>query len=666
MATDHILDELDETEQQDFPDEEVGEAMTDQDVIRVIQAYRLEAEEAKKSRDQLDQDNQAAFLGLAPWTDRPEGQSSEFLPKNALAIEQITAFVERSLVSDSEWFSVTQGKQQPHTLQDHEIVAIMRCYLEQIAPPHAYQPRDMATLVADGIKVGLNRALIIFKVHGTRVTHRVFEAKPVDETTLEVSPDGALISPIPRRSMTLSMKLVTHWEPRIELVNPRDFFPDPTGRGLYEIHRIEKDLHDVLSNPLYTDEGKAQLRAMSGSMTLPDEGQRALEQNQDTTTPPFVRKTAVLDEFWGTILNDQGEVAYEKCLAVLANDKILLRPPEPYPFWHQESPFVVSPLIRVPFSVWHKALFDHATHLNIALSEMFNLMLDGGMSSVHGIKQLYPGMLENPASVSKGIAPGQTLIVKDEYIGQQVKVLEKIVQGEIPGDSFNMYTLLNAEHQASTLMNDLRLGLLPAKAVKATEVIQAQESSATMTDGISKMIEGNLIRLALRKLWMLLLQFADDLNADDLMAAVGEETAGRFLALSAAERFVQFAGHCSFEVKGLSATLGQTREFQKLAALLQLVTSNPLLEQVATQTFSFPEILKAAIRTLNINPQSVLASPQDQLQAQQALQQAERLKALGGNGTAARGGAGVSAQQVGEPQLPAEINQMTNPMTGMV
>src|SRR4029453_9024527 len=100
-------------------------------------------------------------------------------------------------------------------------------------------------------------------------------------------------------------------------------------------------------------------------------------------------------------LDERGRCVKKNCVAAVANDRYLIRPPEDNPFWHGKSPFVPVPLMRVPGSVWHKAVFDHAVQLNTALNELFSMMLDGGMASIWGTRQLRAGMLENPTQVKK-------------------------------------------------------------------------------------------------------------------------------------------------------------------------------------------------------------------------------------------------------------------------
>ena len=63
-----------------------------------------------------------------------------------------------------------------------------------------------------------------------------------------------------------------------------------------------------------------------------------------------------IDEFWGTLLDQNGQVMYQNCVCTVAAGKFMIRPPVANPLWHGESPFVVAPLVRVPHTVWHEAM----------------------------------------------------------------------------------------------------------------------------------------------------------------------------------------------------------------------------------------------------------------------------------------------------------------------
>jgi hypothetical protein len=309
--------------------------------------------------------------------------------------------------------------------------------------------------------------------------------------------------------------------------------------------------------------------------------------------------------------------------------------------------------------VWHKAIYDHGAPLNFALNELFNLMLDGGISSVWGMKQLRTDWLEDPRQVASGIPQGITLAVKAE-MPPDVKVIEQVVTGVVPPDAMAMYQTVNREFDGSVYTNDLKLGLYPTKQVKATEVIEASQSQAVTLDGITSDMEHGLIAPTLRKAYLTILQNADDLATREVVNAIGTRAALLLSRMSPAERFASLANGTSFKVHGLSATLARVRDFQKLMAMMQAVMQNPLLLQAFAKKFSPDKILTHMMKTLNINPDHVTLSEDEKAALQQNLQELPQWQMLTGNQ-----GKGMAAQDTGEPGLPAEINQIHNPATGM-
>src|SRR6476659_3741594 len=78
----------------------------DLSVIQVTMAYKQESEEARHVRDRLNKINYDAANSRQDNTGKLKGQSQEFLPKTAMALEQFKAFIKRGLVAFGNWFSV--------------------------------------------------------------------------------------------------------------------------------------------------------------------------------------------------------------------------------------------------------------------------------------------------------------------------------------------------------------------------------------------------------------------------------------------------------------------------------------------------------------------------------------------------------------------------------
>jgi len=83
-------------------------------VLDAVRGYFKEAEEARESRILKNRANHAAFMSDQDWSHKQDGQSTEFLPKSSVAVEQFTAFVKRALVQFGDWFSV-EAKAGPLT-----------------------------------------------------------------------------------------------------------------------------------------------------------------------------------------------------------------------------------------------------------------------------------------------------------------------------------------------------------------------------------------------------------------------------------------------------------------------------------------------------------------------------------------------------------------------
>ncbi len=627
-------------------------------ILTAIRECKREAEQARRTRLLKNKANLDAYLGQQDWSHKQPGQSTEFLPKTPVAVEQWSAFMKRALIQFGQWKSADVASDYPLKAQD--VLDLLDTYLDRI-PSGLHKTTTFPLILSDAVKIGLLEALIILKIYGRKIAQREFFTEQGVQYVQQQVGDGEQTTPVVRSKLKRREKQT--WRLCIDLIKPEDYFPDPTGRSLYEIHQVERDIHDVedLAEQGIYDQKVVELIQQDFARAQ-EEWDKARSRNQEVAGPPSFRKRVLIHEFWGDVLTPNGRIAERNIVCAMANDQYLLRPPEANPLWHGESPFVAAPLIRVPDSVWHKAIYDHGSPLNLALNELFNLMLDGGISSVWGIKQLRTDWLEDPRQVASGVPQGITLAVKQE-MPPDMKVLESVVTGEIPSDAMAMFQVVDRQFDGAVYTNDLKLGLYPPKKVLATEVVEASQSQAVTLDGISADLEYSLIAPTLRKAWLTILQNADDLSSKEVIHAIGLRATLMLSRMAPAERFAALAQGCSFKVHGLTATLSRVRDFQKTAAYLQIVSGNPILLQRFFQSRSVEKVLNFIEKTLNINPESIALTDDEKAQLPQLMEQLPFFQQMtGGPG---KGGATGSFAGNPEPQLPAEIQQAANPVTGM-
>jgi hypothetical protein len=648
-------------------DEPVDISEDDLSVIDCVDQFFTEAERAQRIRRRQSQANWDTYMGLQDWSGKVRGQSREFIPKVPIAVDQLCFFVKKALTGFGDWFQVSLSRNvDPATapLTGEQIRDLLQLYLNNI-PDGENKTTTFDVRASDALKVGLLQSLMIFKVYGSSKAERrygVEEGKPY-ETPITQMPGTTPIR--------LTVKQRDRWYLNVDLIRPEDYYPDPSGNGLYEIHKSEHDLHHVVElaeQGIYDMDVVDQLH--NNYEREYREKRRDSARGQERSTPPGFRKKVVIKEFWGTLLNSDGRVAQRNVVCAIANDRFLIRRPEPNPFWHGESPFVACPIIRVPFSVWHKAVFDHAASLNIAINEIFNLMIDGGIASVWGTKQIRTDMLVNPEQVTDGVPQGITLDVKNELpFGQ--RVMENLTEGQVPQDAMAMFEAMTREFESAALTNELRMGQMPAKRVAATEVNAMGEGQSVTLEGITGVIEQDCFDKVLRKAWLCILQDADNLLSEDVVNAIGATAAVTLRRMSPARRFAQYATTSSIEVGGISAIIAKLQDFQKQGALMQIVMSNPLLMQAYQRKYSSEKQLEFMMKSLNINPEDVEKTPEEIAQNDAEMARTQQASNIINGPGGQQGGQGVS-QPAGNmanagqgAQVAGQINQQTTPATGM-
>jgi len=567
----------------------MADKFDESDIINCLTNYRLEAKQAKRERMDKNKINFDAYHHRQDFGYKLEGQSKEFLPKMALAVEQNANMIQQGLMDIGDWFSV-----EPQSGINEDIMKIKPSTIYKILERQLSKDGFMKK-VNDATKLGLIGSLIIAKVE-VKYTNK---PKFVAETKMK---DGKYYKQLVKKddkACGLSIKLVRH----------EDYYPDPTGRGLYEMEDIYMDYHDVLRlatgpDAIYDLEAVKNLEGSveAGTDTSDQTFNKSRETGQNAVKANY-RRQIKLTEIWGNLLNSDGELIHENIVCTIANDQFVIQKPTKNPYWHQESPFVVTPLLSVPHSVWSKALMDAPTSLNLAINELFNLSLDGGMMSVHGIKQVRESWLSDTSQVADGISAGTTLKVNDSC-PPGMKALERVDTSSVPTDALNMLQMTNQEFYASALSNEMRGGGADFKNVRATAVVESSHAIDSMFSGMAKQIEGDensgFITPLLQKSWKVIAQHIMDLDPKELKFLLGEAVTNTLLGMGAEEIFADTVQSAAFRTFGISATLNKQKDFTKMTALLQTIASSEPMMEAFIKKYDFTKFLAELMRSLDI------------------------------------------------------------------
>lgn len=599
-------------------------------VFQTILNYRNESIMAKAERMAKNQANWNCYHMKQDFSGKQKGQSTEFLPKQSNSVEELTAFLQQGLIDSDNWFSIENeaGVTGPQIITPEVMKKLLARQLKKARI-------DENTV--DSLKMGFLGSLMITKIGG-----KVSEC--LSNIKVKTNKKG---QPMPE------MEYRSYWNLNLSIVRHEDYHPDPTGSGLYEVEDIEVDYYELLEmakqNPDIFDMEAVKNVKATGQW---DQSYKKSQETGQNMSNGLYRKRVVIHECWGNILDPTtGEILHKNVQCAVTADGQVIIPPRKNTFWHGESPYVTCPIIRVPKSVWHKALMDGATSLNLGINEIFNLILDGGLMSVFGIRQIREDWLEDPSQIEDGIPPATTLRIKS-IAPQGTKAMERVDTGTGLNEGIAAYNLVDREYVQSTLSSALRQGALPNRQVKATEIIASTQATNSIFNGIVKIIEENYTNRVLIKSWKTCAQHMNDMDHPEVVALLGAELAGRIAKMSKAEIFSETGMGKKFKVFGLSMTLNKIQDFRKITQLLQTVSNVPALSTAFAKKYSFSAMLGEILSALEIDVDKIKASPEE-------IAQAEYMEQMG-NEIARRQATGEDQATGGSPDVQSQIPQAMN------
>jgi hypothetical protein len=621
----------------------------DSTILQTSLEYARESEKARQKRLAQNAQNWDIYHLNQDFSHKREGQSKEFLAKQAMAVEQITEFFQQGMVDVGDWWRCDynpgiQPEMMPITRD--EIKKLVSWQFDKLDDNQGLLP-----YVGDSMKSGLLGSVIITKVHGQR------KKVPVYTWTQEHQSSQNGVATIKNK---IDRGFKTVWNLKLDLLQAFEYGVDPSPAKLYEYHETYLEWHEVLA--LSEGPDKIYDRSVIDNIGNETEAEwlKKIEKARVTNQPVPIqsRRKIKIQEFWGTIVDlITGEILEENVVWTIANDRFIIQQPKPNPFWHGKSPFVVAPLIRVPGSRWHKSLMDAPTKHNIALNEIYNLILDAGMMATYGLMQYRPEWMEDESSAAEGFVAGQPIAVSSDCpVG--AKVVEPVFTSTMSQESLAVYQLTVAEFNQSALTNDLRMGVLPNRAVKATEIVESSNAINSVFTGMNQVLESSWMQRILEMSWEVTLQNADNLDSPEMQSILGRDRALQIASMSPQERYAKCIQGVAFTTYGISKTLSKLKDFKKLTSFLQTVSQSPQLIMEFTAEYSMSKLLEQIMGSLDINTDKLKMTPEEKVQAQMRMQQAMdmqmKLKA-GGNtdpGNTAQAATG-SSRQTTEGMLPA-------------
>lgn len=565
-------------------------SMTEEEKARLIRISRRctdRGDMVKWPRKRKNAANWDAYMMEQDFTHKADYQSRETTPGFAIAVEQIVGTFERALTDSDDWISADAVGFGKTVLSPAVVEALLLHYLQRIWTPGSRPETTygIQAFVGDGVKRGILEGLVIGKIYPVYVKSKRTRFRRTPKTKLETGAYkayellGTEQAPITTYEMKIGLDLV-EWD---------DYFRDPSPALNWEVHRTRRQLHELRATPDYD---QAAVDTLYGRVAEKLEEYRKRNRTGEGHVEPDPYEIEVY-EAWGDVIDETtGEVLHENCFWTWAEDQIL-RAPTPNPFWDGTRPFIVAPLIRVPGSTMHKALADHAVPMWRVSNELVNLIVDQSFRGVWGVGQVRPDLMESPEEIADGIPQGYTAVLKPN-VPQGQKFYERVDNGEAPQISLEGLNRVEGYINEGLATPDTKLGQLPPRQVKATEIVQAMQASGSLFESMAARFEDTFLEPLFEKAWKIIVQFADDFIDEELVQILGPRLALTLSSMSDRDRWDMVAT-AKFKVRGLRGVAARERTFNKQMAIANLLFTAPQAADVFGRTRSIDKFFDSLL-----------------------------------------------------------------------
>ena len=560
--------------------QEASQRLSPEHLCELVEAQKYEAERATAS---LRADwaywwdlwaNRVRYPGKEDW------QSTMWVPKPFAAVEQATALTQRSLVDSPEFFGIDGGDAPSKVLAKVLWEPLTKLALGECGFREKF---------VDGAKVGYILGLAgYWKFRWTMTMVPTLMGASLDGVTGRIVPSFAKT---PRSALAL------------DFVLPWNVFRDPDSRprdpfsGSYIVHSEWKDRallmrmidagwdRDAVEKLLATD------GTSSASRTMTNSQQQQAQRRQQSWERHKFRKSYLLDEWYGDVLNEHGDPVMPDAMMTISGRHVLYGPAE-NPLWavdvnsgRRKWPLIAcSPLVH-PDRFEGRGIVEQDAPLSEIFSNTLNLFADAMNWDVNPEREVFQQGLVDWDDL--GTYPGKTWIKT-----VREPVVASVNAGQVDvGAVMAFLQFVNNEREASNFVSSYAVGLPGSRSnITKGEVEIRTGQSLAIIEGMARNLEAGG-RACVELAQQMLAQFMPGRLIEQVL---GPEKAMLLAQMPLERRVQELSGTYTYTFTGVSQALQKADQLQKLVQFGQLAGSMPYVQMlIQTNPAVFFQLLRA-------------------------------------------------------------------------
>ena len=549
----------------------------------VTQCYQA----SKDSRREIEEkwlDAWDLYNNVFDFGGKKDWQAQVPIPKVPQAIEILANSFTQSFTEDAEAVSASARYKKDAWLVPAAELWV-RQWLEHVGFPEKLH---------ESIKMGLITGLLSMKAFWS-------EQPPKESQGMDLL--GALLLGEPEPEPE-SSELV------VDTVNPEGLFPDNYGDRKWVVLEKEIDLHELRAlarKPGSGYELSALRSGLPGSKSEGSEQWRSARADALESTSSGWRQRVLLWEFYGELVDQEGNLLAENVTFTVANKTVLIRKPREIDNW----PVVWGPLVMKPFGVWHRTPVHDVVALAKALTELTCLLLDAAAYAATRAWEADPMALDDPTDLLDGVSPGKVFL-KSVSARPNQHAIEALNTGRIPTDAMAVIQMLSFDIEEGLSVNEMVRGM-PSRAGKDQTLGEVQmkfQQVASLMSQVARNIEVQFLDKLLDRVLLLCVkhQPLGNFNFEALAETMPPEDLLRLQSLSQDRELLveAFVGTIKVRCRALSTMLDRQKQLGRLMQAIQVLSQSPAVTQLNWQVLA-----RELFRNLGLPPEKFLLPEQE-------------------------------------------------------
>lgn len=498
-------------------DQERAAGLTEKDIISWVLNCREESASARKVLEPYWIYYEDLY-NLRTWDDdKQEWQSQIVVPEIRTKVRVILSMIQSGLLDAPEFFkTVNLG-----TPYDDEVVRFIQRLLDHHVQDSGFIDAMLGAL-EEGLLLGSGCAGLTIEDFVDRRPH-IQEPSPEQmmqwqqmsmmaqmQGVQPPPPPQPFVEATPEQRSRFLWKMKTQWA----------MYPDPLGEtfqnGKYAIEESEADEGDIEDRwraGIYDsidDIGEPQ-----GARGIREYRQRRDSLDQVKRSP---RRRHGIMEFTGTICDREGREVARNWNVTIINERTIVRC-SPNPIWTGKSRYVWCTPLPHRGRVWGRSLIDADSHIQVALTNLLNLIIDDAKYSTLSAFVWNTSAADEPHAPDS-IEPGKIYKAKDPSL------LQKLQFGTNANAIWPVFNQLQDIGGKSTQISEWADGTPTSRGrPSAAEVKTKTAAGTSYVHNMTRDLERNVLEPALQLMYEAVVQFGSD-TTDPKLSAMLQEYGG--------------------------------------------------------------------------------------------------------------------------------------------